>query len=162
MHPMTPRIETLKEKKLIGKRLKMSLTKNRTGELWSGFSPEIKRIQNPCNNEKISMQIYGSGYFEQFNPDDEFEKWASIEVKDFNNIPKGLESFLLKAGLYAIFYYRGPGNDRAVFHYIFTEWLPNSGYLLDKRPHFEILGDKYKNNDPDSEEEIWIPVRKKP
>jgi len=32
---------------------------------------------------------------------------------------------------------------------------------LDDRPHFEVLGDKYKNADPDSEEEIWIPIRTK-
>jgi predicted transcriptional regulator YdeE len=32
---------------------------------------------------------------------------------------------------------------------------------IDNRPHFEVLGDKYKNNDPSSEEEIWIPIRKK-
>jgi AraC family transcriptional regulator len=34
-------------------------------------------------------------------------------------------------------------------------------YELDDRPHFEILGDKYKNNDPNSEEEIWIPIKLK-
>jgi AraC family transcriptional regulator len=34
-------------------------------------------------------------------------------------------------------------------------------YFLDDRPHFEILGDKYKNGDPDSEEEIWIPIKQK-
>jgi AraC family transcriptional regulator len=38
--------------------------------------------------------------------------------------------------------------------------LPASGYELDDRPHFEILGERYKNNDPDSEEELWFPVRK--
>lgn len=32
-------------------------------------------------------------------------------------------------------------------------------YEIDFRPHFEILGEKYKNNDPGSEEEVWIPVR---
>jgi AraC family transcriptional regulator len=35
--------------------------------------------------------------------------------------------------------------------------LPGSEYFLDNRPHFEVLGDKYKNNDPTSEEEIWKP-----
>jgi AraC family transcriptional regulator len=40
-------------------------------------------------------------------------------------------------------------------------WLPSSDYVLDNRPHFEILGEKYKINDPESEEKIWIPVRKK-
>jgi len=32
---------------------------------------------------------------------------------------------------------------------------------LDNRPHFEVLGEKYKNGDPESEEEIWIPVKEK-
>jgi AraC family transcriptional regulator len=39
--------------------------------------------------------------------------------------------------------------------------LPNSNYHLDDRPHFEILGEKYKNADPGSEEEIWIPIKAK-
>lgn len=44
--------------------------------------------------------------------------------------------------------------------YIYGSWLPNSTeYARDNRPHFEILGEKYKNNDPESEEEIWIPVK---
>ncbi|RYE38364.1 MAG: GyrI-like domain-containing protein, partial [Sphingobacteriales bacterium] len=44
---------------------------------------------------------------------------------------------------------------------IFTEWLPNSAYELDDRPHFELLGSKYKNDDAESEEEIFVPVRLK-
>jgi AraC family transcriptional regulator len=39
--------------------------------------------------------------------------------------------------------------------------LPNSAYALDDRAHFEVLGEKYKNNDPSSEEEIWIPIKVK-
>jgi AraC family transcriptional regulator len=39
--------------------------------------------------------------------------------------------------------------------------MPNSDYVLDNKTHFEILGDKYRNNDPESEEEIWIPVQPK-
>jgi len=38
--------------------------------------------------------------------------------------------------------------------YIFSDWLPKSDYELDEKPHFEILGEKYKNDDPNSEEEI--------
>lgn len=29
------------------------------------------------------------------------------------------------------------------------------------QPHFEVLGEKYKDNDPTSEEEIWIPIKAK-
>jgi AraC family transcriptional regulator len=39
--------------------------------------------------------------------------------------------------------------------------VPASNYDLDDRPHFEILGDKYKNGDPNSEEDIWIPIKPK-
>jgi AraC family transcriptional regulator len=34
-------------------------------------------------------------------------------------------------------------------------------FEVDDRPHFEILGIRYRNNDPNSEEEIWIPIIEK-
>ena len=157
---MQPRIEILKEKKLIGNKLKMSLSNNKTGELWGGFLPKIKEIKNNLTTDKISMQVYDSSYHENFNPNSEFEKWATIEVNDFNDIPRDMEIFTLSGGLYAVFNYKGSSNDNSIFQYIFMTWLPNSEYKLDDRPHFEVLGEKYKNNDPNSEEEIWIPIRK--
>lgn len=158
---MQPRIETLKEKKLIGNRLQMSLTQNKTGELWGEFAPMIKDIKNRLTSDKISMQIYDVSYYANFNPNNEFEKWATVEVADFNDLPKDMEAFTLIGGLYAVFDYKGSSNDSSIFEYIFMTWLPNAKYLLDGRPHFEVLGEKYKNNDPKSEEEIWIPIKKK-
>ena len=158
---MHPRIEKLEEKKLIGQNIKMSLTNNKTGLLWGQFAPRIKEIQHRSSEDKISMQIYPQLYYEQFNPSHEFEKWATVEVNDFENIPNGMKTFVLKEGLYAIFDYTGSSADSSIFHYIFSEWIPNSKYVVDDRPHFEVLGSKYKNNDPNSEEEIWIPVKEK-
>jgi len=57
--------------------------------------------------------------------------------------------------------YKGSSADNSIFQYIYGQWLPNSNYLLDDKPHFEVLGEKYKNNDPNSEEEIWIPIKDK-
>jgi len=156
---MEPRIEISNEKKLVGKRLTMSLSENKTGELWKSFMPGSKEIANRVSEDLISMQIYNTNYFIGFDPANEFEKWAAIEVKDFNNVPKGMETFTLPGGLYAVFDYKGSSTDSNIFQYIFGSWLPNSDYLLDNRPHFEVLGEKYKNADPDSEEEIWIPIR---
>lgn len=158
---LKPRIKNLKEKRLIGKRLTMSLANNRTAELWRSFMPERKEIVNNISNDLISMQIYNTNYFDGFNPANEFEKWASIEVTNFDNVPKEMETYTLAGGLYAVFDYKGSSTDSSIFQYIFGTWLPNSDYLLDNRPHFELLGDKYKNADPDSEEEIWIPIRQK-
>jgi AraC family transcriptional regulator len=156
------RIEKLTEKKLIGKRLKMSFADNKTGELWRGFMPRLKEIQNKIGSELYSMQIYNHSFFENFNPNAEFEKWATVEVKDFDTVPEEMECFVLKSGLYAVFLFRGTVNAAAeAFRYIFETWLPNSEYVLDDRPHFELLGEKYKNGDPNSEEEIWIPIKPK-
>lgn len=158
---MTPRIEILNEKKLIGKRLTMSLANNKTGELWKNFMPRRNEIQNKVSNDLISMQLYTPTHFSDFKLSNEFEKWASVEVSDFNNVPSGLETFTLAGGYYVVFDYKGLSTDPSIFQYIFVEWLPGSDYDLDNRPHFEVLGAKYKNNDPTSEEEIWIPITKK-
>ncbi len=85
-----------------------------------------------------------------------------MEVEDFTAMPEALEKFLLPGGIYAVFNYKGSSNDPTIFEYIFGDWLPHSSeYVLDDRPHFEILGDKYRNNDPNSEELIYIPIQPK-
>jgi len=158
---MEARIETLEEKKLVGRRLRMSLTNNKTAQLWGSFAPLIKGIKNKIGNDKISMQLYDVEHHNNFSPNSEFEKWATIEVSNFDAIPEEMETFTLHGGLYAVFDYKGASNDGRIFQYIFMTWLPQSNYQLDNRPHFEVLGDKYKNNDPNSEEEIWIPIKMK-
>ncbi|MBI5538765.1 MAG: GyrI-like domain-containing protein [Bacteroidia bacterium] len=160
---MLPTINIISEKKLIGKHITMSFAENKTFELWSGFMPRRKEIKNNVNNELISMQVYDKSFdFTNFDIHKQFEKWAAIEVSEFNIIPDKMETYALPGGLYAVFIHKGAANTGPkTFQYIFGTWLPNSEYILDNRPHFEILGEKYKNEDPDSEEEIWIPIKKK-
>jgi AraC family transcriptional regulator len=159
---MKPRIEILSEKKLIGKRLTMSLSNNKTPELWKSFMPRRKEIEKNIGSNLYSMQIYDPLYFSNFDSNANFEKWATIEVTDFDKVPDEMDTFTIPSGLYAVFTYAGDMSlAPQTFQYIFTTWLPNSEYILDSRPHFEILGEKYKNNDPTSEEEIWIPIQLK-
>jgi AraC family transcriptional regulator len=155
-----PRFESLKEKKLVGKYVTMSLADNKTFDLWRSFMPERMKIQNRVSNDMISMRVY-SEPLQLKNINQQFEKWAVVEVSDFDNVADGMKTFILKEGLYAVFNYKGLNTDNRIFIYIFNEWLPNSNYELDERPHFEVLGEKYRNNDPESEEEIWIPIRPK-
>lgn len=159
---MEPRVAIVKEKKLVGKRLTMSLSDNKTGELWRSFMPRRKEITNPLTNDFISMAIYKPTHFADFKPTNEFERWAAVEVADFDNVPTEMETFVLPSGQYAVFLHKGDTKEFAkTFQFILGTWLPNSAYVLDDRPHFEVLGDKYKNDDPTSEEEIWIPIRLK-
>jgi AraC family transcriptional regulator len=160
---MESRIETITERKLIGKRMKMTLSNNQTFQLWQSFMPRRNEIKNNISSELYSVQVNDPLLnFKDFTMDTSFDKWAAVEVSGFDDVPEGMETFTLTGGLYAVFVYKGSSSEGPkVFQYIFGTWLPASDYVLDNRPHFEILGAKYKNNDPDSEEEIWIPVKLK-
>ena len=163
MSSIPPRIETIPSKILIGKRLTMSFAHNRTFELFSSFMPRRKEIENRVGEDIYCVQQYPPiQSYNDFKPDLEFEKWAAVEVFSTDNIPEGMERHQLTGGLYAVFLHQGPTTDLSTFEFAFKTWLPNSNYILDQREHFEILGSKYKNNSPHSEEEIWIPVIQKP
>ena len=159
---MEPRIETLTEKNFVGKRLTMSLSNNKTFELWSSFMPRRKEIQQSIRTELYSMEVYPQSYFTNFSPATEFEKWAAVEVPDFETIPNGMETLSCPGGLYAVFIHKGPASEGPkTYQYIFINWLPTSGYQVDLRPHFAVMGEKYKREYPSSEEELWIPVKPK-
>jgi len=94
-----------------------------------------------------------------FDPEAMFEKWALVEVKNFEQIPTEMETYNLSGGLYAVFLHKGMTDiANNSFTYIFKTWLPNSGYVLDNREHFEILGEKFIRDSSDLEEEVWIPI----
>ena len=157
------RIENVEMKKLIGKSMIMSLAENKTYKLWQSFMMQRDLIINRVNSNYISMQVFDySKGSEIFNPDFEFEKWAVVEVTDFNQISDEMQSYELEGGLYAVFLHKGqPSLFLKTYKYIFEEWFPNSAYELDQREHFELLGKKYKNNDPTSEEEVYLPIKKR-
>jgi len=137
--------------------------------MWQNFMPRRHEITNRLGEELYSAQVYPDNF--DFGPQTSFTKWATVPLrrdvallrlysKKSNHIPEGMETLVIPEGLYAVFLYKGiPANAEPFFRYIFTEWLPSSGYTLDSRPHFEILGSKYKHNDPNSEEEVWIPIK---
>jgi AraC family transcriptional regulator len=157
---MTPTLKTFPTTKLIGKNLSFSYANYRIGVLWSSFMPRRNEIQNAIETELYNIQINPVGF--SFQPNEEFVKWAAVAVSNFDFVPDGMETLEIPAGLYAVFNYKGDESGaQAFFSTIFTVWLPNSDYVLDNRPHFEILGEKYKKDYPTSEEEIWIPVKKK-
>jgi AraC family transcriptional regulator len=158
-----PRIVSLPSKKMIGVSMSMSYTNNKTPELWRSFMTQRKKIQNVVGKDLYSLQIYTPAFdIEKFNPDALYQKWALTEVSDFNYIPEGFEQFTLDAGTYAVFIHKGLPSDFAkTIDLIFYQWLPASDYALDDRPHFEVLGEKYIRDSPISEEEIWIPIKKK-
>jgi AraC family transcriptional regulator len=139
----------------------MSLAADRTSELWRTFRNRMKDVPDRVGTERYSVQIYGPGYSHAiFDPAASFDRWAAIEVSEVSNVPDGFESMELAGGKYAVFIHRGtPAMAHRTFGFIFETWLPHSGYTLDNRPHFEVLGENYSPFDPEAEEAVLIPIK---
>ena len=151
---MKPTIVLLEHKKVIGYK---SQTFQHQFEnivmLWRRFMPRKHEIKNNINQELIALQEYSEfGNFEA-----SYDIWACVEVSDFETIPEHMLSYNIPNGLYAVFLQKGM-DAGATYRRIMTEWLPKSGYAIDNRPHFQIMGDKYKNGSPDSEEDFYVPI----
>jgi len=156
---LIPSIVCIEQKKLIGVSEKMNLIHNKTASLWRGFMLSRHLVPHTISNDLYSLQVYPSAYFSDFSPSKSFVKWAAMEVSTIENMPSQMQSFTLEGGMYAVFDYKGSSDNHSIFEFIFKQWIPNSNYKLDNRPHFEILGKNYKNKDENSEEQLWIPIK---
>jgi AraC family transcriptional regulator len=160
---LNPKIHFFKRTFLAGQCMQMSLLENRTFELWNGFQAQRKKHQLVSGKVLYSMQVYDHElYFAHFNPATKFTKWAAIEVTTHEHLPEGLKPYIIEGGLYAVFLYQGmPQRFGPFMQEIVGNWMPASEYELDHREHFELLGDLYKRDSPESQEEVWIPIRLK-
>ncbi|MCP4107394.1 MAG: GyrI-like domain-containing protein [Desulfobacteraceae bacterium] len=157
---MESRIEILKPKKLIGIHMEMSLSVNKTAELWQKFMPRRSEVTNRSTSEYISMQVYDKDQNNLFSSTTLFEKWAAVEVLSQENIPDDMEPYSLNGGKYAVFIHKGPADEfLKTMQHIFGSWLPESEYKLDNREHFEILPEGYSPIAPDAREEVWVPIK---
>ena len=159
-----PEIIEIEEKMLVGIKVSTSLADDKTSLLWKRFMQSREAIRNNKNDDLFSVQIYGENFIrEEFDSQSVFEKWAAMETIDHSFIPKGLQKLEIPAGMYAVFIHHGTAKEFAeTAKFIFEDWLPASEYVLDNRPHFEVLGKEYKGpDDPGSKERIWIPVKKR-
>ena len=156
MKIIEPSIVEIGPKKLLGKHAITSFKEDTTSMLWQSFMPFLNQIQHKTNKDLYSLQIFPDDFFLSFNPTTTYAKWALVEVDNYDILPENMKPFLLAGGLYAVFNHKGM--DTSIFQYIYSTWVPGSIYKLDDRPHFEVLGNKYKQGSPPSEEEIWIPI----
>jgi len=159
--PAGPSMLEIPPKKLVGMRIKTSLAEQRTQELWQQFKSRLKEIDRGAFEGYYSIQYFPKDLtFQDFHPHTLFEKWAAVEVAHFENIPVGMESHLLAGGKYAVFIHHGPvSTAQQTLQYIFEDWLPNSGFELDNRAHFEFMGEDYRPLDPNATEAFWIPIQ---
>ena len=156
-----PRIKETSATRLIGIKTLTTLSQHNASALWQKFMPRLGEIERIPELGLYSVQVYPEGFTLQ-SMDVPFEKWAAVP-STAGLIPEGMNELIVPAGMYAVFTHYGPVSEfpRTV-HHIFNEWMPESPYIMANRPQFEIMGPDYKGpNDPDSREEVWIPVEEK-
>ncbi|MDX5319817.1 MAG: GyrI-like domain-containing protein, partial [Bacteroidota bacterium] len=156
------RIETHQEVHLAGFHCMMSLLRNQTSKLWQQLMPLRQELSGKPSPKLYSLEIYPSHYFTAFDPDTCFLKWACVPIQPGKNLDDEIKEMILQEGLYAVFLHQGPASaGEKTYRYIHETWLPESAYTLDERPHMSIMDERYKGEDENSEEEIWIPIKHK-
>ena len=154
------RIEDIDERKLVGIKIRTSIEENRNHDLWQTFKPQARTIRGRESTDLYSVEVFDEATnFENFTPETPFEKWAAVDVSGGADVPDGMETITL-SGTYAVFLHTGLASDfPATSGYIFGEWMPASGYVVDRRPHFEIMTADYLPDDPEATEEIYVPIK---
>jgi AraC family transcriptional regulator len=124
--------------------------------------PQLKEVQNRVDENLYNLKIFEELDQMRFTPDTTFLKFAAVEVKEYDKEPLGFDRYVLLGGLYAVFLHQGPASlFNQTLQFIYEEWFPDSPYELDDREHFERFTKDYHPNDPESVEEVWIPLKRK-
>ena len=159
--PNSPAISELPQQRLIGVLLEMSFSKDRTQELWQTFMPKKRLIRHPINSDLVSLQIYPESFASVgFDPQVSFIKWAAVKVAEDVEVPDGMQELVIPKGIYAIFDHIGPASEFSkTIDLIFNQWLPESGFVLDSRPHYEVLPEGYNPMSAEAKEQVYIPIK---
>lgn len=159
---MTPKIIVSETILIVGLKADLSFMTNAqgTGNLARQFMPKRNQILNRVGTDKFSIQIYNQFDLKTMSPNTVYEKWVGVAVSDFKTIPEGLETLTINEAKYAVFNFEGkPEEFLKTWQGIHINWLPNSGYKLDDKPHFEKLPEDYHPSNAFVKEEIWVPIK---
>lgn len=159
---LIPRFEILPVRTLVGLSDRMSIAKDGTPALWQKAMPLFPSVPNRIGTDLFSVEVYDDlSFFEQFDPTREFQKWAAVLVGDPSNIPDGFDVLAIPDGEYAVFPFKGSAKEApAAYQFIYNIWLKESESILEDRPHFAVMSAAYRPDDPNAEEEIWVPVKR--
>jgi len=155
---LNPTIIDSPTRMIVGVSAQMSYSNMPIPQLWKKFKPMVEEIEHKKDELFYAIQVYTNDHFETFDPEKLFEVWAGVAVADFNVLPNPFLCLVIPAGKYAVFTLVGQ-DIGGLYSKIIGEWIPNSSYAIANRPHFQVMGDQYKNNQPDSEEEVWFPIQ---
>ncbi len=156
MVDLTPEIVTLEPKTMAAMPILDARNIQEVVAIWKKFVPLAMQLPNRIGSDFYAPRKLASSNIAPSTT----QHWAAVLVSSFNGLPPELEQLTIEGGTYAVFVHKGiTKNFMESIEKVYAEWLPQSGYQLGQRLHFDRMGEKYLGpENPQSEEEIWIPI----
>lgn len=150
---MEPKIVKKEAFSVIGMHCRGRNQEGEIPEMWREFGPRVPEIQN------IVSDSVAYGISDNMDPDTgEFDYVAGFEVSDVPEVPEGMVHWAVPGGRYAVFRTTLP-NLGETFKYVYYEWLPRSAYEHRPGPDLELYDEAFDAEDPDSEFEVYVPIK---
>jgi AraC family transcriptional regulator len=167
---MEPKMVKKESVKLAGFALRTRTTDGENNreipKFWQAYMTDGRMEKLHGESFLKSHAEYGAGFCE--NPENgEMVYVIGVETKDGHSIPDGYHTCTIPTALYAVF--TTPPADESNFvsaiqgtwNYIYSEWLPNSGYEFDSNSvDFELYDERCMAK-TDKVIDIYIPIIKK-
>lgn len=126
-------------------------------QLWGAFNQRSAEIRN-----QLPEAAYGVCILLADAPEGVFEYVAGFAVSVVEDLPAGMVVRQIPALTYAAFTHRGALNTlHQTYEAIYQDWLPQSGYELAAQLDMEVYDERFKDFSPDSELDLYVPVKKK-
>jgi AraC family transcriptional regulator len=151
----TPVIKSINAIYLIGLSKEINRSEShKIVELWKSFMPIASGMKAGKSTAYFAVQIY-----QDFSGNEKpYTIWAATEKAQHKTVPDQLKHLQIPSGLYAVVELHGM-DIAGLYQNFMSAWLPQSDYTIDNRPHFQIMGEDYKNGSPDSKEHVCIPIK---
>lgn len=154
---LKPKIVEKSEFKVIGLKYFGANNNNEIPNLWRKFFERIKEIKNRV---ELKTSLGVCEYVSNLTNESEFGYIACVEVNSLNEIPKGMVGEIVTSNKYAVFTHRGLSDTLGdTYEYIYSTWLPKSGYELAPSHDFELYDERFDLESENSEIDIYIPIK---
>ncbi len=156
---MTPKIVEMGEMKVIGLKCQTTMKENTIPQLWGQFNTNCNRVPNRTD-DKFALGVCPYVDMEHFDENTPFEYITGLAVTTFDNVPEDMVAYTIPAAKYAVFTHKGALDTlQDTYNQIFGTALSENGLELDSKDQIELYDERFKWGEPDSEFDIYIPVK---
>ena len=143
--------------KVVGMKVETRMSENKIPGLWAQFLERIHEVKQRSNvHDTYGISEYSDNYVDEWS-----NYWACVPVNCIEEIPEGMVAKTVSAARYVVVTHKGKLQTMSnAFDYIYTTWLPKSGYELDEKDSFELYSERFLGGDnEESEIDLYIAIK---